>query len=163
MIEAARTAAPPASSETGPADPAPLTGRIDGMLRAAGLRITRQRQAIAEVLIRAQDHPDAETVLDRARRIDPSLSQATTYRTLAVLTERGCLRAHRFDSGPARFEALSDAGRADHHDHLIDVDSGEVIEFLSDEIEELQRRVAERHGYRIVDHHLVLFGRRIRD
>ena len=77
--------------------------------------------------------------------------------TLATLAERGYLRAHRFDSGPARFEAEPAA----HHDHLIDVDTGEVVEFLSAEIEELQRRVAERYGYEIVDHHLVLFGRRI--
>ena len=77
--------------------------------------------------------------------------------TLAVLAERGYLRAHRFDAGPARFEA----GPAEHHDHLIDVETGEVIDFLSAEIEDLQRRVAERYGYYIVDHHLVLFGRRI--
>ena len=140
-----------------PDSPEAARAQIDEMLREAGLRVTRQRQAIAEVLLRAEDHPDAEAVLDRARQIDPSVSQATTYRTLAVLAERGYLRAHRFDAGPARFEA----GPAEHHDHLIDVETGEVIDFLSAEIEDLQRRVAERYGYHIVDHHLVLFGRRI--
>lgn len=140
-----------------PDHPAAARAQIDDMLRGAGLRVTRQRQAIAEVLLRASDHPDAETVLDRARLIDPSVSQATTYRTLAALAERGYLRQHRFDSGPARFEAEP----RNHHDHLIDIDTGEVIEFLSDEIEDLQRRIAERFGYRIVDHHLVLFGQRL--
>lgn len=140
-----------------PDHPVAARAQIDEMLRGAGLRVTRQRQAIAEVLLRSGDHPDAEAVLDRARQLDPSVSQATTYRTLATLAERGYLRAHRFDSGPARFEAEPAA----HHDHLIDVDTGEVVEFLSAEIEELQRRVAERYGYEIVDHHLVLFGRRI--
>ncbi|QJD16464.1 transcriptional repressor [Paracoccus sanguinis] len=148
---------PPPAAPPLPDHPAAARAQIDEMLRGAGLRVTRQRQAIAEVLLRAADHPDAEAVLDRARRIDPSVSQATTYRTLATLTDKGFLRQHRFDAGPARFEAEPAA----HHDHLIDVDSGEVIEFVSAEIEALQARVAARYGYRIVDHHLVLFGRRI--
>ena len=140
-----------------PDHPEAARALIDAMLRGAGLRVTRQRQAITEVMLRAEDHPDAEAVLDRARQIDPSVSQATTYRTLAVLAEKGYLRTHHFRGSAMRFEA----DRAAHHDHLIDVDTGEVHEFLSAEIEELQRRIAARFGYRIVDHHLVLFGRRI--
>lgn len=154
MTDDAAPDPPPAAL---PDHPDAARALIDAMLRGAGLRVTRQRQAITEVMLRAEDHPDAEAVLDRARQIDPSVSQATTYRTLSVLAEKGYLRTHHFHGGAMRFEV----DRAAHHDHLIDVDTGEVHEFLSAEIEDLQRRVAARFGYRIVDHHLVLFGRRI--
>ena len=90
--------------------PAAARAQIDEMLRGAGLRVTRQRQAIAEVLLRAADHPDAEAVLDRARRIDPSVSQATTYRTLATLTDKGFLRQHRFAGQRARHRTRGDPG-----------------------------------------------------
>lgn len=135
------------------------------MLRAAGLRVTRQRVAIMRVLLTSTDHPDAETVLARARQADPSVSQATTYRTLAALAEKGILRNHSFGgasfggTGAARFEA----GNRPHHDHLIDIDTGRVIEFLSPEIEALQRQIAARYGYDLVDHRLELYCRRKRD
>lgn len=129
------------------------------MLRAAGLRVTRQRVAIMRVLLAAHDHPDAETVLARARQADPSVSQATTYRTLAALAEKGILRNHAFGStGAARFEAET----GPHHDHIIDLDSGRVIEFLSPEIEALQRQIAAAHGYDLVDHRLELYCRKRR-
>jgi Fur family ferric uptake transcriptional regulator len=127
------------------------------VLATAGLRQTRQRQAIVRVLITAPDHPDAEEVLERARALDPTISQATAYRTLAVLAEKGFLRRHTFDGASARFE-LADRP---HHDHIIDVDSGEVREFLSAEIEEMQRRVARKLGFEIVAHRLELYCRKI--
>lgn len=129
----------------------------EAMLREAGLRVTRQRVAIMRVLLAAHDHPDAETVLARARQADPSVSQATTYRTLAALAEKGILRNHAFGgTGAARFEAET----RPHHDHIIDIDSGRVIEFLSAEIEALQRQIAAEHGYELVDHRLELYCRK---
>lgn len=128
----------------------------DALLKDASLRITRPRQAIARVLVEAGDHPDAEQVLARARENDPSVSQATAYRTLAVLAEKGLLRTHTFDGSATRYEL---AGRP-HHDHLIDVETGEVREFVSREIERLQARVAEEHGYEIIAHRLELYCRK---
>lgn len=129
----------------------------DTLLRDAGLRITRQRQVIARVLFEAEDHPDAEQILARARGKDASVSQATTYRTLAVLAEKGLLRTHTFDGGMTRFELAS----RPNHDHLIDVETGEISEFVSSEIEELQRRIAKQHGYEIVAHRLELYCRKV--
>lgn len=134
----------------------------ESMLREAGLRVTRQRVAIMQALLASTDHPDAETVMERARHADPSVSQATTYRTLAALAERGILRNHSFGghalrgSAAARFEA----DNGPHHDHIIDIDSGRVIEFLSPEIEALQRQIAAAHGYDLIDHRLELYCRR---
>ena len=128
----------------------------DGLLKAAGLKVTRPRRAIARILIEARDHPDAEQVWARARAHEASLSQATAYRTLAVLAEKGVLRTHTFDGNSTRYELADQA----HHDHLIDVDTGEVREFVSSEIERLQARVAEEHGYEIVAHRLELYCRK---
>lgn len=128
----------------------------DDLLRAAGLRITRPRQAIAHVLMEARDHPDAEQVLVRARDRQAGISPATAYRTLAVLAGKGLLRAHTFDGSSARFE-LADRP---HHDHLIDVETGEIREFVSQEIERMQKRVAAEHGYEIVAHRLELYCRK---
>ncbi|GGD44306.1 Fur family transcriptional regulator [Sinisalibacter lacisalsi] len=128
----------------------------DDLLRDAGLRVTRQRQAIAQVLIEAEDHPNAEQVLARAREHDESVSQATAYRTLSVLSEKGLLHTHTFDKNVMRFE-LADRP---HHDHLIDVETGEIREFVSAEIERLQRKIAKAYGYEIVAHRLELFCRK---
>lgn len=136
---------------------APLVTAANRILDEADLRQTRQRQAILRVLIEAADHPDADQVLARARAQDPSVSQATTYRTLAVLADKGFLRRHTFDGGSTRFE-LADRP---HHDHIIDVDTGEIREFLSAEIEELQRRVARTYGFEIIAHRLELYCRKI--
>lgn len=125
----------------------------DDLLRAAKLRLTRPRQAIARVLTEARDHPDAEDVLNRARAVEASVSQATTYRTLAVLAEKGVLRTHTFDGSSTRYELAERA----HHDHLIDVDTGEVREFASAEMENLQAQVAQDHGYEIVAHRHELY------
>lgn len=134
------------------------TPEANGILREAGLRVTRQREAIARVLLEAEDHPDAEQVLARARVRDASVSQATAYRTLAVLAEKGLLRSHTFDGGVSRFELAN----RPHHDHLIDIDTGEIEEFVSAEIEQLQRQIAAEYGYEIIAHRLELYCRKAR-
>jgi Fur family transcriptional regulator, ferric uptake regulator len=131
--------------------------REDDLLRRAGLRVTEQRQAIVRVLIEAADHPDADQVHARAKERDASVSQATTYRTLAVLSEKGLLNNHKFNGGSMRYELAS----RPHHDHLIDVETGEIKEFVSSEIERLQRRVAQEYGYEIIAHRLELYCRKI--
>lgn len=123
---------------------------------ALGLRMTGQRRVIAQVLAESDDHPDVEELHRRAAAADANISIATVYRTVKLLEEHGILERRDFRDGRARWE---DADR-DHHDHLIDVVSGEVIEFVDREIEQLQRRVAERLGYEIVGHRLELYGRR---
>ena len=135
-----------------------LNLHIEDLLRDAGLRVTRQRQAITRVLLTSEDHPDAEQVLSRAREIDPTVSQATTYRTLSALADRGLVHAHQFRSGATRFEA--DDSR--HYDDLIDVETGAVVEFVSAEIERLQNEIAAAHGYEVLHHRHELYCRRIR-
>ncbi len=132
------------------------TTACDDLIREAGLRVTRQRRTIVGILIEADDHPDAEQVLSRAREHDASISQATTYRTLAALSEKGLVRTHTFDSGATRFELAA----RPHHDHLIDIETGRIVEFVSAEIERLQREIATAHGYEIVAHRLELFCRK---
>ncbi len=134
----------------------PDTSACDELIREAGLRITRQRQTIVRILIEADDHPDAEQVLARAREHDGSISQATTYRTLAALSEKGLVRTHTFDSSAARFELAA----RPHHDHLIDIETGRIVEFVSAEIERLQKEIAAAHGYEIIAHRLELFCRK---
>ncbi len=129
---------------------------IDDLLRRAGLRITRQRRTILQALRASGDHPDAETLLGRAKAVDPSVSQATTYRTLAALADQGLIRAHQFAGQASRYELLD----RPHHDHMIDVETGEIIEFVSAEIERMQKRIAADHGLEIVDHRLELYCRR---
>jgi Fur family ferric uptake transcriptional regulator len=129
----------------------------EAVLRAAGLRITRPRRLVLEVLREAGGHPDAAEIFARAVRRDRRISLATVYRTVKALEDAGALQRHAFAGGPARFEETD----APHHDHLIDLDTGEVIEFASPRIEALQAEIAERLGYRIVRHRLELYGRRI--
>jgi Fur family ferric uptake transcriptional regulator len=124
---------------------------------AQGLRMTDQRRVIAEVLDACDDHPDVEELHRRATARDPAISIATVYRTVKLFEEHGILERLDFRDGRARYE---DADR-DHHDHLIDVVSGAVIEFVDREIEALQRRVADRYGYELVGHRLELYGRRL--
>lgn len=125
-------------------------------LRTEGVRVTRQRLAILHVLREATDHPRAEDILARAKEQDPSVSQATVYRTLAVLEKAGTVLRNEFDGAGARYELA----RREHHDHLIDLDSGAVIEFHSDRIERLQAEIAAELGYEIEWHRLELYGRR---
>ena len=128
--------------------------RIEKLCVDKGLRMTDQRRVIAQVLSDAHDHPDAEELHRRAATIDSKISIATVYRTVRLLEEAGILERHDFRDGRARFEEMPD----EHHDHLIDVQSGKVIEFHNEQIEELQRFVAETLGYKLVDHRLELYG-----
>ena len=125
---------------------------------AHGLRMTEQRRTIAEILSGSDDHPDVEELHRRAAARDANISVATVYRTVKLFEEYGILERHDFRDGRARYE---DADR-DHHDHLIDVASGDVIEFVDREIEALQQRVAERLGYELIGHRLELYGRRLK-
>jgi len=128
--------------------------RIEKLCVEKGLRMTGQRRVIARVLSESHDHPDAEELHRRAAAIDPHISIATVYRTVRLLEEAGILERHDFRDGRSRYEEAPDV----HHDHLIDVQSGKVIEFQNDQIEELQRMVAEKLGYKLVDHRLELYG-----
>jgi Fur family ferric uptake transcriptional regulator len=119
-----------------------------------GLRITEQRRVIARVLSEAEDHPDVEALHARAAAIDPGISIATVYRTGAPVRGSGHPERHDFGDGRARYEAAD----ATHHDHLIDVETGNVIEFVDDELEALQRKIAEKLGFRLVDHRMELYG-----
>lgn len=127
---------------------------IEALCAEKGLRITEQRRVIARVLSEADDHPDVEALHERASAVDSGISIATVYRTVRLFEEAGILERHDFGDGRSRYEAAAD----DHHDHLIDVESGKVIEFVDEELEELQRRIAEKLGYRLVDHRMELYG-----
>lgn len=123
-----------------------------------GLRMTDQRRVIAQVLSDSNDHPDAEELYARASAIDPKISLATVYRTVRLFSDAGIIETHDFRDGRARYEAADE----DHHDHLIDVQTGDVIEFMDEEIERLQEKIAKRLGYELVDHRLELYGRKIK-
>lgn len=127
---------------------------VEALCAEKGLRITEQRRVIARVLSEAEDHPDVEKLHERAAAIDPGISIATVYRTVRLFEEAGILERHDFGDGRARYEAAADA----HHDHLIDVESGNVIEFVDSELEDLQKRIAEKLGFRLVDHRMELYG-----
>lgn len=122
-----------------------------------GLRITEQRRTIAKVLSESEDHPDVEQLHARAAAIDPGISIATVYRTVRLFEDAGILDRHDFGDGRARYEAAPEA----HHDHLIDVESGKVLEFVDPELEALQKQIAEKLGYRLVDHRMELYGVRL--
>jgi len=131
-----------------------MPDRIEKLCVEKGLRMTDQRRVIARVLSTADDHPDAEELHRRAAEIDNRISLATVYRTVRLFEEAGIIERHDFRDGRARYEEASD----DHHDHLIDLKSGEVIEFVNEEIEKLQEAVARKLGYRLVDHRLELYA-----
>ena len=126
-------------------------------LRDGGVRVTRQREALLRVLSESADHPDATELHRRAQVIDDTVSLATVYRTLTVLEREGVIHRHSFENGSARFEVAAPG----HHDHILDLDSGEIIEFHSEKIEELQRRIAAEMGYEIVHHRLDLYCRKV--
>lgn len=127
---------------------------IEALCAEKGLRITEQRRVIARVLSEAIDHPDVEALHARAAAIDAGISIATVYRTVRLFEEAGILDRHDFGDGRARYEAAPEA----HHDHLIDVETGRVIEFVDPELEALQRQIAEKLGFRLVDHRMELYG-----
>lgn len=126
-------------------------------LRSAGIRLTRQRVALLQVISEADDHPDANELHRRAQEVEDSVSLATVYRTLSVLEDKGVVQRHAFEGAPARFETAD----APHHDHIIDLDSKEVLEFASPEIERLQKEIARKLGYEVISHRLELYCRKI--
>ncbi|HEX7758238.1 MAG TPA: Fur family transcriptional regulator [Caulobacteraceae bacterium] len=128
--------------------------RLETLCIEKGMRMTEQRRVIARVLSAAHDHPDVEELHRRAHAVDRHISIATVYRTVRLFEEAGILTRHDFRDGRARYEEASD----NHHDHLIDMKSGKVIEFVDDDIEALQQAIAKRLGYRLVDHRLELYG-----
>ena len=119
-----------------------------------GVKLTDQRKIIAKVMSVSDDHPDVDELYKRVSKIDPRISIATVYRTVKLFEESGILTKHEFKGGKARYEKLNES----HHDHLIDIKTGEIIEFVDDEIEKLQKKVAEKYGYELVDHKLELYG-----
>ena len=130
---------------------------IEALCHERGLRITEQRRVIARVLSESSDHPDVERLHERAILHDPGISIATVYRTVRLFEEAGILDRHDFGDGRSRYEASPEA----HHDHMIDVETGRVIEFVDPELEALQRQIAERLGFRLVDHRMELYGVRL--
>jgi Fur family transcriptional regulator, ferric uptake regulator len=129
--------------------------RLEELCSERGMRMTDQRRTIARVLSKAEDHPDVEEVHRRAHAIDNRISLSTVYRTVRLFEEAGILSRHEFGDGRARYER----GAREHHDHLIDMESGRVIEFHSEEIEKIQERIARELGYELIGHRLELFGK----
>ena len=131
-----------------------MSDTIISRCEAKGLRLTEQRRVIAAVLEEAYDHPDVEELYARASKLDPRISLATVYRTVKLFEDFDLLDKHEFGDGRARYESSD----RDHHDHLIDINSGQVIEFVDKEIEKLQKKIAQKLGYRLKGHRLELFG-----
>ena len=127
---------------------------IEALCASKGMRMTEQRRVIARVLAESDDHPDVEELYRRCAKVDDRISISTVYRTVKLFEDAGIIERHDFRDGRARYEQSPES----HHDHLIDLRSGEVIEFQSEEIERLQREVARRLGYRLVDHRLELYA-----
>ena len=119
-----------------------------------GVKLTDQRKIIAKVMSQSNDHPDVDELYNRVSKIDSRISIATIYRTVKLFEESGILAKHEFKGGKARYEELNES----HHDHLIDIKSGKIIEFVDEEIEKLQKKVADKYGYELVDHKLELYG-----
>ena len=131
-----------------------MSETIEQKCIAKGVRLTDQRKIIAKVMSEANDHPDVNELYNRVSKIDSKISIATVYRAVKLFEESGILAKHEFKGGKARYEQLNES----HHDHLIDIKSGEIIEFVDQEIEKLQKKVAEKYGYDLVDHKLELYG-----
>ena len=131
---------------------------IENKCKEKGVRLTDQRRLIARTMSNAEDHPDVAELHKRVSKQDSKISIATVYRTVKLFEEAGILAKHDFKGGKARYEAASDT----HHDHLIDVNNGEITEFVDEEIEKLQKKVAEKLGYKLVDHRLELYGSKIK-
>tara|TARA_B100001093_G_scaffold314376_1_gene299954 strand:- start:184 stop:615 length:432 start_codon:yes stop_codon:yes gene_type:complete len=133
---------------------------IEQKCLSKGVKLTEQRKIIARIISESKieygesDHPDVDELYNRVSKIDPKISIATVYRTVKLFEEAGILTKHDFKGGKARYEAMIES----HHDHLIDIKSGEIIEFVDEEIEKLQKMVAEKYGYTLVDHKLELYG-----
>ncbi len=128
--------------------------RIENLCVEKGMRMTDQRRVVARVLGQSTDHPDVEELYRRAHEVDPNISIATVYRTVRLFEEAGIISRHDFKDGRSRYEEATDS----HHDHLIDMKSGDVVEFIDDEIERLQEAIARKLGYKLVAHRLELYG-----
>ena len=137
-----------------------MSDTIEQQCLSKGVKLTEQRRIIAKVISESKsaygesDHPDVDQLYSRVSKVDPKISIATVYRTVKLFEEAGILTKHDFKGGKARYEAMIES----HHDHLIDIKTGEIIEFVDDEIEKLQKKVAEKYGYKLVDHKLELYG-----
>ena len=137
-----------------------MSETIEQKCLSKGVKLTDQRRIIAKVISESKaeygesDHPDVDELYNRVSKIDPKISIATVYRTVKLFEEAGILTKHDFKGGKARYEAMIES----HHDHLIDIKTGEIIEFVDEEIEKLQKKVAEKYGYDLVDHKLELYG-----
>ena len=131
-----------------------MSETIEQKCLAKGVKLTDQRKIIAKIMSDSQDHPDVDELYTRASKIDSKISIATVYRTVKLFEEAGIVAKHDFKGGKARYEELNEG----HHDHLIDIKTGEIIEFVDEEIENLQKKVAEKYGYKLVDHKLELYG-----
>ncbi len=131
-----------------------MTESIEKKCISKGVKLTEQRKIIAKVMSEANDHPDVDELYSRVSKVDSRISIATVYRTVKLFEESGILAKHEFKGGKARYEELSES----HHDHLIDIKTGEIIEFVDEEIEKLQKKVADKYGYDLVDHKLELYG-----
>ena len=131
---------------------------IEIMCSSKGIKLTHQRRVIAKVLSKSEDHPDANLVFKRSSKVDSNISMATVYRTMKLFEDTNIVVVRDFGDGRSRYEIYSN----DHHDHLIDTDSGEVIEFVNDQIEELQHKVAKELGYELTGHRLELYGKKIK-
>ncbi|HIF62305.1 MAG TPA: transcriptional repressor [Candidatus Pelagibacter sp.] len=123
-----------------------------------GVRLTDQRKSIAVVMSESKDHPDVDELHKRVSKLDPKISIATVYRTVKLFEESGIVSKHDFKGNKARYEEATQ----EHHDHLIDINTGEITEFVNDDIEKLQKKVAEKLGYKLVDHRLELYGTKIK-
>ena len=123
-----------------------------------GVRLTDQRKLIAVVMSESKDHPDVDELHKRVSKLDPKISIATVYRTVKLFEESGIVSKHDFKGNKARYEEATQ----EHHDHLIDINTGEITEFVNDDIEKLQKKVAEKLGYKLVDHRLELYGTKIK-
>ena len=137
-----------------------MSDTIEQQCLSKGVKLTEQRRIIAKVISESKaaygesDHPDVDELYSRVSKVDPKISIATVYRTVKLFEEAGILTKHDFKGGKARYEAMIES----HHDHLIDIKSGEIIEFVDEEIEELQKKVAKKYGYKLVDQKLELYG-----
>ena len=131
-----------------------MTASIEERCKQKGVKLTDQRKLIAQTMSNSHDHPNVDELHNRVSKVDPKVSIATVYRTVKLFVETGILTKHDFKGGKARYEELPDS----HHDHLIDVQSGEIVEFVNEEIEKLQKTVAEKLGYQLIDHRLELYG-----
>ena len=135
-----------------------MTNLIEDKCKRKGVRLTDQRKLIAKVMSESGDHPDVDELHNRVSKFDSKISIATVYRTVKLFEEAGIVEKHDFKGGKARYEQTKD----EHHDHLIDISSGEIIEFVNEDIEKLQKQVAEKLGYKLVDHRLELYGSKIK-